>query len=245
METIKVHLKETPHAWWARVADGDESHHYSAEHPLDALCMALGLPVFGEYIPALDSESLNGVTLTLKKYSSGSFGLEGTVTGGCTAQGVAHMLAEMIVQHEMGYDVDGAEWDEGDEECDCDPRYPESCAHAGGNAADVQGEIIPSAEIDRWYERCGPLVFRPMLVITPWKDPSGLTLQIGDSSEPPFTHYRSWHGVDRNNLTPQAGIRIAKGIEVYGRCPDCKGTRVYEGLFSREPCRTCKGAGVV
>lgn len=229
METIKVHLKETPHAWWARVADGNESHHYSAEHPLDALCKALGLPEFGDYIPALDSESLNGVTLTLQRHHGDSYTCEGSMVAARSAQAMAHMLAEIIVQHEMGYDVDGAEWDEDDEECDCDPRYPESCAHAGGDAAGVQGEIIPSAEIDRWYERCGPLVFRPMLVITPWKDPSGLTLQIGDSSDPPFTHYRSFHGVGHGGMA----------------CPGCKGSRVYEGLFAREPCGTCKGAGVV
>lgn len=200
METIKVHLKETPHAWWARVADGNESHHYSAEHPLDALCKALGLPEFGEYIPALDSDSLDGVTLTFERRRDKWDGAMDydvlTIAGaetdvplamysdrgrlpvdeGTTQRWLAMMLAELIVDHEMGYDAEGAEWDEDDEECDCDAHYPESCAHAGGNAA---------------------------------------------------------------------GIRIPKSIEVYERCPDCNGSRVYEGLFSRESCRTCNGAGVV
>lgn len=47
--------------------------------------------------------------------------------------------------------------------------------------------------------------------------------------------------LETNEPATRHSKMVTAGTESPAVCPDCKGTRVYRGLLSEEPCRTCSG----
>lgn len=231
---------------WRCEADG---HIIKSPGPTKALLASLG--VNPEYVGDRfdrDIPDVHGLTLTLDLVDSPEDICDWTIEAdggpsGCTVwmpggddpadvYFALHCLLHNAARARlMGADFYACEWNRGE---------PDVHAFPGGARSSKQSpcDLIGDDLVSKFLALVGHQSPVPRLTV---KAESGNIRSLMDSGRVQIDGRAVWYSWDGARWSHPPDPAVTLSIGTASACPDCKGTGVYEGLYAREACRTCRG----